>query len=864
MREKEKGWPLPRPVHSKHKGPATVGNISNSTLAGNAKFSEIATEELAAALDYATKGWPVFPCDPATKAPLTDHGHRDATTIVPIIRAWWQRWPQAMVGLPTGTASGVWVLDLDVDPEKRLDGGAALDQLEATHGRLPNCPCAETPRCGTHLFFRFDPDRPVKNSVGKVAPGIDVRGDGGYVVLAPSVRSDGRSYQWLSVPFADTDFPDAPDWLYRLIERPKPEPASAPSPAIRLLPDTLDPRRLAYARSALDREAKAVASAAEGGRNHRLNVAAHNCATYAAAGFLDEGEAREALLAAALECGLSVPEARRTITSGMKAGLAKPASFPAAWADEEEEARRAVELNRDLASPDNGAPSEVGAAAVAAGATWAAPDMSMLGEHRRAPPAFDSDWFGPQLAAWVRATAKATCAPVDYVGTALLALAGGVIGNQRRALAGAKWNEPPILFSALVGFPSAGKSPALGAVMSLVSDEEARLDSVYREQMAEWETKKVAAEAVRAAYKSALREAMRGDPELTRAVPLSVPEGMDEPTKPFLGRVMVQDATIEKLAHIAQGNPKGFLSFHDELAGLFASFGRYSGSGGADRTFWLQAYNGRSHIVDRVKVDDPIRIPHLAIGIVGGIQPDRAAELITGTDDGLVSRFLWCWPDPVPGFTVARERVDDSVAQRVISRLARLGMDPQPAGRPDTPVLVPLEEAAIQRLEHIARDMKAREEGASRLMRGTLGKVRGNVVRLATILAYLWWAASSRDPFDEPTEIGEAAVATACEMMLSYFIPMAERVFGDAAVPAVESNAAALARYLQANSLKTFNASKLRYKIGGQLRQAAAMTAACEELEDLGYIKAAAVPGSRGKGRPAKDFMVCPPTAVPD
>ncbi|MFG1329628.1 DUF3987 domain-containing protein [Xanthobacter autotrophicus] len=824
------------------------------------KLSGIAT----AALDFATNGWPVFPCDPATKAPLTDHGHRDATTAAPAIIAWWKRWPEAMIGLPTGAASGVWVLDLDVDGAKKIDGRDALDQLEATHGQLPNGPCAETPRGGVHIFFRHDPERLVRNSVGKVASGIDVRGDGGYVVLAPSVRSDGRSYQWLSVPFADTDFPDAPDWLYRLIERPKPEPVSAPSPPIRPLPDTLDPRRLAYAQSALEREAKAVASAAEGGRNHRLNTAAHNVGTFVAAGFLDEGEARDTLLAAALECGLTAPEARRTIASGMKAGLAKPASFPAEWAEEEEAARRAVELNRDLAGPDNGAPGKIANGTIAAEATSAAPDLSMLGEHRRAPPVFNPDWFGPQLAAWVRATAKATCAPVDYVGTALLALAGGVIGNQRRALAGAKWNEPPILFSALVGFPSAGKSPALGAVMSLVSDEETRLDALYRERMAEWETKKVAAEAVRAAYKTACREAMRGDPELTRAVPLSVPEGMEEPAKPFLGRVMVQDATIEKLAHIAQGNPKGFLSFHDELAGLFASFGRYSGSGGADRTFWLQAYNGRSHIVDRVKADDPIRIPHLAIGIVGGIQPDRAAELITGTDDGLVSRFLWCWPDPVPGFTVARERVDDSVAQRVISRLASLGMAPQPAGRPDAPVLVPLEEAAIQRLEDIAREMKAREEGASRLMRGTLGKVRGNVVRLATILTFLWWAASSRDPFDEPSEIGEAAVATACELMLGYFIPMAERVFGDAAVPEVESNAAALARYLQANSLKTFNASKLRYKIGGQLRQAAAMTAACEELEDLGYIKAAAVPGSRGKGRPSKDFTVCPQTAVPD
>lgn len=76
------------------------------------------------------------------------------------------------------------------------------------------------------------------------------------------------------------------------------------------------------------------------------------------------------------------------------------------------------------------------------------------------------------------------------------------------------------------------------------------------------------------------------------------------------------------------------------------------------------------------------------------------------------------------------------------------------------------------------------------------------------------------------------------------------------------SNAATLARHIRANGLISFNASKLRYAIGGQLRQAAAMPAAWQELEDLGYIKAAVVAGSRGKVRPSKDFTVCPRTAV--
>lgn len=811
---------------------------------------------LAAALQYAAHGWPVFPCNPGTKAPLTPHGFRDASTDSARIRQWWTRWPGAMLGLPTGAVSGVVVIDLDVDPAKGLNGINEIERMEAMHGRLPDGPAATTPRGGAHLLFRHDPERPLRCSTGRIASGIDVRADGGFVVLAPSIRTDGARYEWISPPFADLDFPDLPAWLLDLLDRPKP-PATTTSAAASHQPPDLDPRRRAYAESALDREAEAVATAPQGGRNARLNEAAHALGNFVGAGVLDEGEVIEALSAAAREAGLVGSEITKTIRSGLIAGARKAPRWPADWQEEAAEAERLRSLNAPLLAGVDGAPQQSGPV----GASWSQPDLSILAENRRAPPKFDPEWLGPALSTWVLATGKATSAPADYVAVALLTLAGSLIGNQRRALVGAKWTEPPILFSALVGFPSAGKSPALGAVMSLASEEEARLAAVYREQMTEYESRKAASEAARAAHRTACRDALRGNPELAEAVPVPMPEGLEEPTKPFLGRVMVQDATVEKLAYIAAGNPKGFLSFHDELAGLLSSFGRYSGNGGADRAFWLQAYNGRNHIVDRVKSDEPIRIPHLAVGILGGIQPDRAAELLVGADDGLPARFLWCWPDPVPGFSVARDAIDDTIAQQAISRLARLGMAPQPAGQPDAPILVPLEEVAIQRVERIARAMKGREEGASPLMRGALGKVRGTVVRLATILSYLWWSASSRDPFDEPREIGEAAVATAAEMMLRYFIPHAERVFGDASIPAAETNAATLARHLREKGLPTFNARAVGREMGAPLRMAADMDAACDELVEAGLIRRIDVLKA-GRGRRPKDFQINPILAL--
>jgi|SRR5262245_34177450 len=125
---------------------------------------------LDAALEYARKGLPVFPCSPLDKKPLTPHGFKDATTDAAQIHAWWGKWPNAMIAAPTGPASGVWALDPDVDPVKQLDGIAALNQLVAQHGPLPQTPTSITPRGGKHLFFAWDPNVDIRNSESKVGP----------------------------------------------------------------------------------------------------------------------------------------------------------------------------------------------------------------------------------------------------------------------------------------------------------------------------------------------------------------------------------------------------------------------------------------------------------------------------------------------------------------------------------------------------------------------------------------------------------------------------------------------------------------------------------------------------------------------
>src|SRR4029453_11576156 len=110
----------------------------------------------------------------------------------------------------------------------------------------------------------------------------------------------------------------------------------------------------------------------------------------------------------------------------------------------------------------------------------------------------------------------------------------------------------------------------------------------------------------------------------------------------------------------------------------------------------------------------------------------------------------------------------------------------------------------------------------------TLGKARGHVLRLSSVLEHLWWC--GEPDRGEPQEISAKAVASAITLVKDYFIPMAERVYGDAAIPIAERGAMLLVRYLKRNGLKAFNAREVRREIGGVLREPEAMNAACTVL----------------------------------
>jgi len=318
------------------------------------------------ALDYAARGLPVFPCNPTSakpkaKTPLTPNGFKDATTDPEKIRAWWERWPLALIGAAMGPASGVFAIDPDVPKEPGdPDGLAAWNALAAAHGGVPLTHTHETPSGGRHFLFAMPEGLRITNKTGGLPKGIDCRGDGGYVIMAPSRMADGRVYQFAD-EFDMGRFAPPPGWLLDLItaepekaEKPQPEPKPDLEPRNRDLGSHVDRRIERYVACAVDKECEAVANCGRGGRNNQLNTSAFNLGTLVGANVLGSGEATRQLYAAADTAGLVKADGQRavmaTIESGMTSGAAKPRDMSKVF----DRSRQSTRSRSDAADPGLG------------------------------------------------------------------------------------------------------------------------------------------------------------------------------------------------------------------------------------------------------------------------------------------------------------------------------------------------------------------------------------------------------------------------------------------------------------------------------------------------------------------------------
>jgi hypothetical protein len=187
---------------------------------------------LQAALAHAAQGKPVFPCNPLDKSPLTLHGFQDATTDPAQLTRWWKRWPNAMIGMPMGKASGLFCGDLDLknNTDGRETWKAWLQEWQIDEASLVRKHA--TPSGGEHVIFQWQEGiRSIPlNTLG---PGVEIKGEGGYIVVPPSRMADGKEYTIIN----DCDPTPAPqpllDMMFAYYQRrgdPGPGPSPSPSP----------------------------------------------------------------------------------------------------------------------------------------------------------------------------------------------------------------------------------------------------------------------------------------------------------------------------------------------------------------------------------------------------------------------------------------------------------------------------------------------------------------------------------------------------------------------------------------------------------------------------------------------------------
>jgi putative DNA primase/helicase len=277
------------------------------------------TSLLDVALHYAKQhGWSVHPVN-TKKQPITAHGRNDATRDEQAIRRFFRN--GAQIGVATGPESNLFALDIDLDEARGINGYETLEYLESIHGPLPKTPCQRTGRGGMQYLFRHIAG--LKNTTGKIGAGVDTRGEGGYIVAAPS-RNQNGPYTWVVSP-DDCDLVDPPQWIIdALRETEKPQAASHAA--------TGDERT--YCVKMLGQAVARVAAAPDGQKHDVLLKMARWLGGFVPV--LTEQEIESALFAAIEIRASDARNARKTIQDGIAYGKQAPLDVPKPKNDQRE------------------------------------------------------------------------------------------------------------------------------------------------------------------------------------------------------------------------------------------------------------------------------------------------------------------------------------------------------------------------------------------------------------------------------------------------------------------------------------------------------------------------------------------------
>lgn len=619
---------------------------------------EAQNQVLQAALECQERGWSIIPlhavrngrctcgradCDkPGKHSPIKWKKYQTQQATADEIKTWWQKWPWTNVGIVTGAISGLLVLDID-GPE-----GA-----DAVAGRdLPSTVIAETGGGGWHYYFRYPEGGNITNRIA-LLPHVNIRADGGYVVAPESIHRSGQKYSWL---------PGADPWLIELAHPPA------------WLLDMLKPQEFAW----IGQQAGATPKAdllpcamtflergtVQGSRDMCLFTLAKHCRRAS----MGQTDALMMLERANAVCSPSLPVSELQVKIRSAYGEQFGQGYTSLGCDIEFwqtfcPGRDNCPVFNPLKQP------------------WPEPEpiKSELQPVEELPLTIIPGPFRP----WLHDISYRVQCPLDFVAAAAIVEAGAVIGASCgiRPKKNDDWLIVPNLWGGIVARPSMLKTPSMAEVLKPLARLELEAKEKYELQMNFYSADLEVFKATKEALKSEMVTAAKGKSKPGNPIP-DINDiknrylALEEPEAPIQRRYKTNDSTIEKMAELLNENPRGILLFRDELVGLLVSWDREGRE--ADRTFYLEAWNGYgSYTTDRIG-RGTIDTQSLCISVLGGIQPAKLIGYLHQAsdnlkNDGLVQRLqLLIYPDEPANWKLIDEYPNTEAKNRAYTIFKKL------------------------------------------------------------------------------------------------------------------------------------------------------------------------------------------------
>jgi hypothetical protein len=474
-----------------------------------------------------------------------------------------------------------------------------------------------------------------------------------------------------------------------------------------------------------------------------------------------------------------------------------------------------------------------------AGHSWDEPDWSILDDRRGELPDFPVDTLSPPWQAWIGRAAHGAGVTPGHIAVPLLGVASSLIGTARRVRASRSWSEPMSLWACVVAPSGDRKTPALRVTLRALDLIEKNNSATVNIARIAHETRVRKSKEAMKKWKDERQAALDAKPARE---PPSMPVDAIDPGDFISPRLYATDPTIESLASLLRVRPRGMTLIRDELSGLFSNMGRYSS--GSDRPFWLEAWNGGRHVVERVSRS--VVVDHLLVGVIGGFQPDKLAQAFAGDEDGMHARFLFGWPS-TPDYRPLTNDVSEVEPEFQSALNALVQLPSEDAEGQFAPQDVLLSGGAIEQFEQFRRFVHDSKRGLDGRERQWFVKGETQVLRLAGTLAYMAWAislgASSAEGIEaitralEPKTIAEGFLIAAIRLWREYFWPHARAALRQIGRTERHANARRALRWIKAHGNEEVSREGIRREALGQSLDADQTQHLLDGLVTAGWLR---------------------------